>query len=127
MTPETSDQKIKAITDKIVAEYQPEKIILFGSFAWGNPTRDSDVDLFIIKKSDRTMLQRTQDVYHIIFDIGVAVDVLVYTPEEVEKSINEYKNLFIEDIVRNGRVLYSNPLQEKNILHFPVRQLKILH
>ncbi len=127
MTKETSEQKIKEIVDKIVTEYQPEKIILFGSFAWGNPTKDSDIDLFIVKKSDKTTIERAQDVGRIIFNKGEAVDILVYTPEEVEKSINEYKNLFIEDIMRNGKVLYNNPLQEKSIIHFPSRQLKVLH
>ena len=47
------EQKLKEITDKIVKEYQPEKIILFGSWAWGEPHEWSDVDLFIIKRSEK--------------------------------------------------------------------------
>lgn len=42
-------EEIKKITTKIVKKYKPEKIILFGSFTWGKPTKDSDVDLLIIK------------------------------------------------------------------------------
>jgi len=54
------------------------------------------------------------------------MDILVYTPEEVEKSINEYKNLFIEDILRHGKVLYAK--QEKPfIITLPKRPLNILH
>ena len=41
---------LNRIIDKIKIHYQPEKIILFGSYAWGNPTKDSDVDLLIVKK-----------------------------------------------------------------------------
>ena len=44
--------KIKPLVSKIVDKYSPDKIYLFGSYAWGNPTIDSDVDLFIVKKYD---------------------------------------------------------------------------
>ena len=127
MTKQDADQKIKDITDKIVTEYQPEKIILFGSFAWGNPTKDSDIDLLVIKKSDKSRFERAREVYTMISKKGKAVDIIVYTPEEVEKSINDYKNLFIEDIMRNGKVLYSKPQQKEFAIHFPQRPLKILH
>ena len=43
-------QKLKEITDKIVKEYKPEKIILFDSYAWGKPQEWSDIDLFVVKK-----------------------------------------------------------------------------
>lgn len=49
----SKEQEIKKITNQIKKKYKPEKIILFGSFAYGEATKDSDVDLFIIKKNER--------------------------------------------------------------------------
>jgi len=58
MTKEKVDIKIKDIADKIATKYKPEKIILFGSFALDNPTEDSDVDLFIVKRSKKKRIGR---------------------------------------------------------------------
>lgn len=107
MEKEFFEQKLKEITDKIVKEYQPEKIILFGSWAWGEPTPDSDADLLVIKYSSKPRPQRENDLNEILFPRDIPLDALVYTPEEVEESINRNRNLFIEDIVRNGKVLYE--------------------
>lgn len=100
-------RKIKEITDKIVKEYQPEKIILFGSHAWGAPTEDSDVDLFIVKETNRSTREMTREINRALFPRQFPLDILVYTPSEVEEKIKEDRNLFIEDIVNNGRVLYD--------------------
>ena len=51
MVKEETKRKIQAIADKIAREYKPEKIILFGSYAWGHPHEDSDLDFFIVKKT----------------------------------------------------------------------------
>ena len=48
------EKEIKKIAEKIAKEYKPEKIILFGSYAWGKPGPNSDVDLFVVKKTDNT-------------------------------------------------------------------------
>lgn len=103
------EQKIKEVVDKIVAQFQPEKIILFGSYAWGEPGPDSDVDLFVVKTSLVPRREREYELRRMLFPSPFAFDVLVYTPEELQKSINENKNLFIEDIIRNGKVLYERP------------------
>ena len=126
MTKKETDQKVKSVADKIAKEYKPEKIILFGSFAWGEPNEDSDIDLLVVKKSDRSNLEMMRDIHKIISDRGEAADVLVYTPEQLEKSINKNKNLFLEDILRNGKVIYANPKSGLAIA-LPKRQLKILH
>lgn len=104
---QTGERKIQEIAQKIVREYQPDKIILFGSWAWGTPGPDSDVDLLIVKKSEKRRIDRERDVGRILSGCLFPADVLVYTPEELEASINQNHNLFIEDIVRNGTMLYS--------------------
>ena len=101
------DKKLKEITSKIVREYQPEKIILFGSYAWGNPGPDSDVDLFVVKKTDRSSREVAREISRSIFPRPFPLDILVYTPSEIEKKIKEDRNLFIEDIINNGKILYG--------------------
>lgn len=120
------EEKINEIKDKIVREYKPEKIILFGSWAWGTPHADSDIDLLVVMESDKPRIERQRDVLDAIHPSYVPVDVLVHTPKELEESINKKGNLFLEDIVRNGKVLYTKP---KSILTItlPHRPLVVLH
>ena len=102
-----TQEKIREVADKIVKEYKPEKIILFGSYAWGKPGLDSDVDLFIVKKTNRSSREIAREISQAIFPRQFPLDILVYTPSEVERKIKEDRNLFIEDIINNGEVLYE--------------------
>jgi len=119
------EAKIPEIREKIIREINPERIILFGSYAWGKPTEDSDVDLFIIKDSGERKINRAREVREAISGSNVPVDVLVYTPEEIKKSINESHNLFIEDIIRNGKTIYEKSTNTFGVV-FPTRPLIIL-
>ena len=101
-----AEQKIKEISDKIIHEYKPEKIILFGSWAWGTPHEDSDIDFFIIKETSTPSLKRIEEVDRIFSRREVPMDFLVYTPKQV-KSRFELGDLFVKDILANGRVLYE--------------------
>lgn len=98
-------QKLQNITGKIAKEFQPEKIILFGSYAWGNPGPDSDVDLFIIKDTDQSRLDRGREVERIIYGSDFPIDVLVYTPAEIERRL-QIQDFFIHDIITKGKVLW---------------------
>ena len=84
--------------------YQPEKIILFGSYAYGHPNEDSDVDLIIIKKTKDAFLERQKNA-RLLLKTTTAVDVFVFTPEEFEKV--KYTNLFIKEAVELGKVVYG--------------------
>ena len=99
-------KKLKIICKKIVKEYSPEKIILFGSWAWSKPGPDSDVDLFIIKRSRKRRIHRQQELRMKLFPAGLPLDLLIYTPKEVEKRL-EIGDFFIEDIISKGKVLYA--------------------
>ncbi len=99
-------KEIKKITDQIVKRYQPEKIILFGSYVWGKPTKNSDVDLFIIKESDLPRRFRTTQVERILGSASFPVDILVYTPKEVRER-RFLGDFFVENIFKKGRVLYA--------------------
>ena len=98
--------KLAGIVKQIVAEYDPEKIILFGSFAWGKPTEYSDFDLLVIKNSDKSNFEMVRDIYRIIFKKGESVDILVYTPEQLERR-KKLNDPFVLDIINNGKLLYA--------------------
>ena len=92
---------------RLVAEFQPEKIILFGSYAWGEPNEDSDVDLFVIvPKSDDRRIQRMQRAYHCLGDLRFSTDILVKTRAEAERYRHVRASLE-HKIFEEGRVLYG--------------------
>ena len=109
MNKATVAQKLGKVVRTIVEKFQPERVILFGSYAWGEPGPDSDIDLLVIGQSKKQRIERERSVREALFPAGIPLDVLMYTPDELEKSINIHRNLFLEDIVRNGQVLYSKP------------------
>jgi len=113
------EQRLKEVVEKIVKEYQPEKIILFGSWAWGKPGLDSDVDLLVVKRIVKPRLERERELNKLLFPRIIPMDLLVYTPEELERGVNESRNFFLEDIVRNGRALYTRPGFEIALYHKP--------
>lgn len=100
------EKKLISITKKLVKEYQPEKVILFGSYAWGTPHTESDIDLFLIKKSSDRRIERERDVQRILWGSNMPIDTIVYTPQEVQRRL-EVGDFFIEKILKNGKVLYS--------------------
>lgn len=107
----TKNKKIKSIicrlAQRIKKEYQPEKIILFGSYAYGHPTKDSDIDLFIIKESNKRRIERSCEVRKIIRDIkGISVQPIVFTDEELSKRL-AIGDEFVKEILGKGEVLYG--------------------
>src|SRR3972149_12186978 len=81
---------IAEVVEKIKNEYKPEKIILFGSYAYGTPTEDSDIDLFIVKETDKRHLDRFVEVRELIYkpENDISIQPLVYTPKEIEKRLS---------------------------------------
>lgn len=100
-----TDQKIAEVAEKIAQEHKPEKIILFGSYAWGKPNEDSDVDLFIVKETDNTR-KTAMEIDGSIYPRPFPIDLLVYTPKNVEKRL-KIKDFFISDIINKGKILYA--------------------
>ncbi len=109
MTANTGFGKIiTEIMDRILKGYKPKKVILFGSYAYGEPTEDSDIDLLIIKNTDKRPIDRWIEVKRLLRDISRTVPVapLVYTEKEIEQRI-AIKDFFIEEILEKGNVLYG--------------------
>ena len=96
------------IAKKIVKEYQPTKIILFGSYAYGSPGEDSDIDLLIIKNTDESPMERWMRVRKIIreFIEEVPISPLIYGERELEER-KSLEDPFIGEIMEKGKVLYG--------------------
>ncbi len=83
----------------------PEKVILFGSFARGTRKEWADLDVVVVQKTDLPFIQRTRKVLE-EFEPEVALDILVYTPEEFAELTNS-RPFFREEILAKGKVLYE--------------------
>ena len=93
---------------KIAREYKPERIILYGSYAYGEPDEDSDIDLFIIKETVKNSRERYAEVDALIYDRNRKVwfSPLVYTPQEVDYRLSIGDD-FVEEVLSRGEVLYE--------------------
>jgi len=100
--PETIEGVVRTIADN----FSPEKIILFGSYANGKPTPDSDLDLLVIMESDQPRYRRASPLRLMFNPTPCAMDILVYTPEEVKKW-NGTINHIVTVACKTGRVLYE--------------------
>jgi predicted nucleotidyltransferase len=101
MTPDLS-----TITEKIVSEFHPERIVLFGSQASGTARAESDIDLFIEMHTTLRGPHRGARVASIFGLRDWPLDIVVYTPEEVRR-LRSVRGTFLECIEREGRVLYE--------------------
>ena len=101
-----SKENITDIARKIAESFNPEKIILFGFYAWGKPDRDSDLDLFVIMDSTERPIKRAASLRRVLKDRYVPMDILVRTPEELKHRI-DIGDPFIKKILRDGQVIYA--------------------
>ena len=92
--------------ERIVRELQPEKVILFGSHAYGRPTPDSDVDLLVVMHTAASSTERYLAVSRLLRPRPFPVDILVRTPQEIDRSLKK-GDFFIDEILSLGRVLYE--------------------
>ena len=92
------------ILDALEARYQPEQVIVFGSLATGNVTETSDLDLLIVKETDKSFFARIREVVQLC-DYDIGVDFLVYTPEELREAA-KIKPFVRDEILSKGKVVY---------------------
>jgi predicted nucleotidyltransferase len=96
------------ILRKLVADYAPQRVILFGSYAYGNPRSDSDVDLLIIKETSDRFIDRWVTVRRILSDAkrSLPLDTLILTPQEVAYRL-AIGDQFVAEVLERGEVLYA--------------------
>jgi len=98
---------IETIIHRLVDEFSPDKIYLFGSHAWGKPGPDSDVDLMVIvPHSDLKPALRATRAYIRLADLRIPKDILVKTHAEFEKYADVKASLEAK-ILKEGRVIYE--------------------
>ena len=109
-----ADEAIERVVETIRDEYRPEKIILFGSRIWGEPDADSDLDVLIIKESDKREVERILEVSRLVRRFQqrpylLPLDILVKTPGELQERLAMGDD-FIREIVTRGRVVYDRSM-----------------
>lgn len=103
--PLTTAEQIRAYTARIVEEFQPERIILFGSYAYGSPNADSDVDLLVIMPFDGDSVNKAVEIRSKV-RADFPVDLLVRTPGQVKQRL-AWNDWFMREIVDRGTVVYA--------------------
>jgi len=97
---------IKRYCDEIAVACRPQRIILFGSYAYGKPTEDSDVDVLVVLPKKRRVMRDAAVKIRLKVDADFPVDVLVRGESEVERRVRQ-KDLFMTRITNEGKVMYE--------------------
>ncbi len=101
-----NEEIIQKIKMRIVKGANPQKIVIFGSYAQGTATKDSDLDIVVIKSTGMPMHKRAIEIRKLLHGISIPKDIIVYTPEEVRKW-KDASSAFITTILKNGGVIYG--------------------
>jgi predicted nucleotidyltransferase len=96
---------IRQLSERIAKEFKPEKIILFGSYAYGLPREGSDIDLLVIMPCAGRNTEQAIKILNTL-EVVLPVDLLVRTPAEIEQRL-VLGDSFIREIVERGKVLYE--------------------
>jgi uncharacterized protein len=96
---------IRAVVQQVAERFQPEKVILFGSYAYGSPTPESDVDLLVIM---RTSLKQAEQAVRICqaIEYHFGLDLIVQTPETLDRRL-KLGDPFLTEILHTGKILYE--------------------
>ncbi|MBI4022259.1 MAG: nucleotidyltransferase domain-containing protein [Candidatus Andersenbacteria bacterium] len=105
MTTEELQHLIDEVKEAIIAGYNPDEIVLFGSAARGDFTQGSDLDLLIVKETDKKPMQRVREVVNCL-PHTTDVDVIVLTPQE-KRARQQEAHYLMQEIYRQGKVLFS--------------------
>lgn len=102
-------QVINSIKNTLVDVYDPLQIYLFGSYAWGTPTNDSDLDLLIVvSRSKKQSYERAVKGYHALREMTISKDILVFTKKEFDQCAADVTTLCYKT-KHEGKLLYAKP------------------
>ena len=100
-------KKIKNFVNRIGKKFHPKKIILFGSYAYGNPDLDSDVDLLVILPGKGRLVEEYSAIAREIEPRSFPIDLIVRSSREIQNRL-ALGDSFIEEILTRGKVLYES-------------------
>jgi predicted nucleotidyltransferase len=99
--------QIDMIVNKIVAGYNPDKVILFGSYASGDANENSDLDFILVKNTGLPRHHRGKEVRKMFYGMAIPMDFKIYTQSEFkEESEKEYS--FLHNVLKESQVLYEH-------------------
>lgn len=101
-----SKTDIKRYCDAIATAFKPLKIILFGSYAYGQPNEDSDVDVLVVMPKSKRAYRSIGTKIRMAVDADFPVDILVRGESEVQRRVRQ-KDMFMTHITQNGKVMYE--------------------
>ena len=97
--------QIQRVSDEIARRFRPDKIILFGSYAYGTPTEDSDVDLLVVLPFEGRKAKKATEI-RLAVRAGFAMDLIPITPERLKERLS-MNDFFLREITEKGRVLHA--------------------
>lgn len=103
---ETVDEKISELVRRIVNQFEPEKVILFGYYARGTAGEDSDADVLVVMPVKGSKRKKANEIDVALVGIDLPVDVIVVTPEELERQKNQIGTI-IYPALKEGKILYE--------------------
>lgn len=99
---------IQSVVKRITEQFDPERVILFGSYAYGKPHLFSDVDLLVVLKTQERPRTKQIEIVRALSPHPFGMDILVRTPEQLEQRIR-LGDSFLQEITQKGKVLYERP------------------
>jgi predicted nucleotidyltransferase len=99
---------LRAAAHRLVTELNPERVIVFGSHVYGQPDADSDLDMLVVLATrERSLSRRQRQVSRYFEPRRYPLDLIVLTPSEFARRINDWFDPFLQEVVRRGWVLYE--------------------
>ncbi len=108
---------IDQVVQQIVEKFKPQKIILFGSYARGNPRPESDLDLLVVMETPVREVDQSLEI-HRYLNVLFGLDLLVYTPKHLQERL-DMQDWFLIDVIKEGKVLYEAATAAKVVSRFP--------
>jgi len=103
-----NETQLQRLLAKLLQNLTPEKVVVFGSYADGTATAQSDIDLLVIWDSNLARDQRQEAISRALRPRKTPIDVLAYTPAEVKQCLSR-PHSFVQQILETGKVLYERP------------------
>ena len=99
---------VNRVVKRLAQTYHPTRVVLFGSYAYGRPTRDSDLDLLIVKETAKPFYRRLFEVRRLVSPVlsGHPFDPIVVTPKELRRRLAR-GDQFFQEIVTHGKPVYG--------------------
>ncbi|MBI5789602.1 MAG: nucleotidyltransferase domain-containing protein [Candidatus Schekmanbacteria bacterium] len=103
-----NENLLSEIVSRLKTGFKPLRIILFGSYAYGQPNQDSDLDLLVVVNTPERGIKRYSLVSKLLEPRKIPIDIIVKSPDELSEQLTGF-NPFLKEILEKGRVLYESP------------------